>query len=216
MTLTTPSLRLTALLAALAAATTLSACAPLLLGGAMIGSSLVVTDRRTSGTQVDDQAIELKGVKRINEILGDRGSVSITSYNRIVLLTGTVLAEPDKGAVERAATGIENVRSVVNEVAIGTAASFGNRSSDTLLTSKVKASFVDAKDVQVNAYKVVTERGVVYLMGRVTEREANRAADIARGVSGVQKVVKVFEIVTEAELADLQPKPAPPPAANKP
>ena len=216
MTLTTPSLRLTALLAALATATTLSACAPLLLGGAMIGSSLVVTDRRTSGTQVDDQAIELKGVKRINEILGDRGSVSITSYNRIVLLTGTVLAEPDKGAVERAATGIENVRSVVNEVAIGTAASFGNRSSDTLLTSKVKASFVDAKDVQVNAYKVVTERGVVYLMGRVTEREANRAADIARGVSGVQKVVKVFEIVTEAELADLQPKPAPPPAANKP
>ena len=216
MTLTTPSLRLTALLAALAAATTLSACAPLLLGGAMIGSSLVVTDRRTSGTQVDDQAIELKGVKRINEILGDRGSVSITSYNRIVLLTGTVLAEPDKGAVERAATGIENVRSVVNEVAIGTAASFGNRSSDTLLTSKVKASFVDAKDVQVNAYKVVTERGIVYLMGRVTEREANRAADIARGVSGVQKVVKVFEIVTEAELADLQPKPAPPPAANKP
>ena len=216
MTLTTPSLRLTALLAALAAATTLSACAPLLLGGAMIGSSLVVTDRRTSGTQVDDQAIELKGVKRINEILGDRGSVSITSYNRIVLLTGTVLAEPDKGAVERVATGIENVRSVVNEVAIGTAASFGNRSSDTLLTSKVKASFVDAKDVQVNAYKVVTERGIVYLMGRVTEREANRAADIARGVSGVQKVVKVFEIVTEAELADLQPKPAPPPAANKP
>lgn len=216
MTLTTPSLRLTALLAALAAATTLSACAPLLLGGAIVGSSMVVTDRRTSGTQVDDQAIELKGVKRINEILGDRGNVSITSYNRIVLLTGTVLAEPDKGAVERTAAGIENVRSVVNEVAIGPAASFGNRSNDTLLTSKVKASFVDAKDVQVNAYKVVTERGIVYLMGRVTEREANRAADIARGVSGVQKVVKVFEIVTEAELADLQPKPAPPPPANKP
>lgn len=216
MTLTTPSPRLTALLAALAAVTTLSACAPLLLGGAIVGSSMVVTDRRTSGTQVDDQAIELKGVKRINEILGDRGNVSITSYNRIVLLTGTVLAEPDKGAVERVAAGIENVRSVVNEVAIGPAASFGNRSNDTLLTSKVKASFVDAKDVQVNAYKVVTERSIVYLMGRVTEREANRAADIARGVSGVQKVVKVFEIVTEAELADLQPKPAPLPAANKP
>jgi osmotically-inducible protein OsmY len=216
MTLTTPSLRLTALLAALAATATLSACAPLLLGGAIVGSSMVVTDRRTSGTQVDDQAIELKGVKRINEILGDRGNVSITSYNRIVLLTGTVLAEPDKGAVERTAAGIENVRSVVNEVAIGPAASFGNRSNDTLLTSKVKASFVDAKDVQVNAYKVVTERGIVYLMGRVTEREANRAADIARGVSGVQKVVKVFEIVTEAELADLQPKPAPPPPPNKP
>ena len=88
--------------------------------------------------------------------------------------------------------------------------SIGNRSNDTLLTGKVKASFVDAKDVQVAAFKVVTERGVVYLMGRVTEREANRAADIARGVSGVAKVVKVFEIVTEAELADLQTKPAKP------
>jgi osmotically-inducible protein OsmY len=216
MTLTKPSLRLTALLAALAAATTLSACAPLLLGGAIVGSSMMVTDRRTSGTQVDDQAIELKGVKRVSELLGERGSVSVTSYNRIVLLTGTVLAEPDKGAVERAIAGIENVRSVVNEVAIGTAASFGNRSNDTVLTGKVKASFVDAKDVQANAFKVITERGVVYLMGRVTEREANRAADIARGVSGVQKVVKVFEIVTEAELADLQPKPAPQPPATKP
>ncbi|MEP7101071.1 MAG: BON domain-containing protein [Burkholderiales bacterium] len=212
----TPSLRLTALLATLAAATALSACAPLLLGGAIMGSSMVVTDRRTSGTQVDDQAIELKATKRINDLLGDRGNVSTTSYNRVVLLTGTVLAEPDKAAVERAVAGIENVKSVVNEVAVGTAASFGNRSNDTLLTSKVKASFVDAKDIQVNAFKVVTERGIVYLMGRVTEREATRAADISRGVSGVQKVVKVFEIVSEAELAELQPKPASAPASGKP
>ncbi len=216
MTLTTPTARLAALFAALAATTALTACAPILLGGAIVGSSMVAIDRRTSGAQVDDQAIELKATRRINEILGDRGNVSTTSYNRVVLLTGTVLAEPDKAAVERAVAGIDNVKSIVNEVAIGTAASFGNRSNDTLLTSKVKASFVDAKDIQVNAYKVVTERGVVYLMGRVTEREANRAADIARGVSGVQKVVKVFEIVTEAELADLQPKPAPAPAAGKP
>ena len=210
MTMTKPSMRLTALLATLAATTALTACAPLLLGGVIVGSSMVVTDRRTSGSLVDDQAIELKGMKHINEAIGDRGSVSVTSYNRIVLLTGTVLAEPDKAAAERAVAGIENVRSVVNEVAIGAAASFGNRSNDTLLTSKVKASFVDAKDIQVNAFKVVTERGVVYLMGRVTEREANRAAEIARGVSGVQKVVKVFEIVTEAELAETQPRPAAP------
>ena len=212
----TPTPRLTALLAGIAATTALSACAPLLLGGAIVGSSMVVTDRRTSGTQVDDQAIELKGTKRINDILGDRGNVSTTSYNRVVLLTGTVLAEPDKAAVERAVSAIENVKSVVNEVAIGTAASFGNRSNDTLLTSKVKASFVDAKDVQVNAYKVLTERSIVYLMGRVTEREATRAADIARGVSGVHKVVRVFEVVSEAELADLQPKPASAPATNRP
>jgi osmotically-inducible protein OsmY len=216
MTLKSPPLRLTALLSALAAATALSACAPILLGGALVGGSMVAIDRRTSGAQVDDQAIEIKGSKRVNDTIGDRGSVSVTSYNRIVLLTGTVTSEPDKAAVERAVAGIDNVKSVVNEVAIGTAATFGNRSNDTLLTSKVKASMVDAKDVQANAFKVVTERGIVYLMGRVTEREANRAADIARGVSGVQKVVKVFEIVSDAELADLQPKPAPPPATNNP
>jgi osmotically-inducible protein OsmY len=201
---------LTALLAALVASTALSACAPLLLGGAVVGGSMMAIDRRTSGAQIDDQTIEVKGIKRVNETIGDRGSVSVTSYNHVVLLTGTVTNEADKAAVERAVGAIESVRSVVNEVAIGTAASFGNRSSDTLVTSKVKASFVDAKDLQVNAFKVVTERGVVYLMGRVTEREANRAADIARGVSGVVKVVKVFETVTEAELADLQLKPAKP------
>ena len=209
MTLKFPRWRLTALLAALAATTALTACAPLLLGGAIVGSSMLATDRRSSGAQVDDQAIELKATKRINDTLGDRGNVSTTSYNRIVLLTGAVTTEADKAAVERAVSAIEGVRSVVNEVAIGPAASFGNRSNDTLLTSKVKASLVDAKDVQVNAYKVVTERGVVYLMGRVTEREATRASDIARGVGGVQKVVRVFEVVTEAELNDLQPKPAP-------
>ena len=212
----TPTLRLTALLAALAATFALSACAPLLLGGAIVGSSVMVTDRRTTGTQVDDQAIELKGGKRVSEAIGDRGSVSVTSYNRIVLLTGTVTNDADKAAVERAVAGIENVRSVVNELAIGAAASFGNRSNDTLLTSKIKASMVDAKDVQVNSYKVITERGIVYLMGRVTEREATRASDIARGVSGVRKVVRVFEIVSEAELADQQPRPASASASGKP
>ena len=215
MTMTKPSIRLTALLAALVVATTvLGACAPLLIGGAMVGGSMLAIDRRTSGAQIDDQTIEVKGIKRVNDTIGDRGSVSVTSYNHIVLLTGTVTNEADKAAVERAVGAIESVRSVVNEIAIGAAASFGDRSSDTLLTGKVKASFVDAKDLQVNAFKVVTERGVVYLMGRVTEREANRAANIARGVSGVVKVVKVFEIVTEAELADLQPRPASAPAAK--
>ena len=116
--------------------------------------------------------------------------------------------EADKAAVELAVARVENVRSVVNELAIGSASSIGNRSNDTLLTSKVKASMVDAKDVLTNAYKVVTERSVVYLMGRVSEREAVRATDIARGVGGVTKVVRVFEIVSEAELADAQARPA--------
>ena len=195
-------------LAALAATTLLSACAPLLIGGAMLGGSMVVTDRRSSGTQIDDQGIELKSISRVSEASGGRGSVSVTSYNRLVLITGEVPTEADKAAVEQAVARIDNVRLIVNELALTTGSTLGTRSNDTLLTSKVKASMVDAKDVQANAYKVVTERGVVYLMGRVTEREATRATDIARGVSGVRKVVRVFEIVSEADLANGQPAPA--------
>jgi osmotically-inducible protein OsmY len=201
--------RAAALAAALAAATLLGACAPLLVGGAVAGTALMVTDRRTSGTQVEDQAIELKALTRVRETVGDRGHVNATSYSRLVLLTGEVPSDADKAAVEQAVGRIENVRSIVNELAVMGSASLTSRSNDTILTSKVKASFVDAKDVFANAFKVVTERGTVYLMGRVTEREANRASDIARGVSGVQKVVRVFEVISEAELADTQPKQAP-------
>ena len=194
------------LLLALAAGTTLSACAPLLIGGAIWGGTMVVSDRRTSGTQIDDQAIELKSVRRIADVIADRGHVNVTSYNRLVLITGEVPTEADKTAVEQAVMRIENVRSIVNELTLAAPSSLSARSNDTLMTSKVKASMVDAKDIQSNAFKVVSERSVVYLMGRVTEREANRAADVARGVSGVQKVVKVFEVVSEGELSDTQPK----------
>lgn len=205
----TPLRRPAFLLTALAAVTltgALSACAPLVLGGAMVGSVLMATDRRSSGAQVEDQAIELKAINRVREVVGDRAHVSTTSYNRMVLLTGEVPNEADKAAVEQAVARIENVRSTVNDLAIAGNSSLTSRSNDTILTSKVKASFVDARDMLSNAFKVVTERGTVYLMGRVTEREATRAADLARSVSGVQKVVRVFEVVTEAELADLQPK----------
>jgi osmotically-inducible protein OsmY len=195
----------TGLLAALAAAATLNACAPLLIGGAVVGGSLVAIDRRTSGAQVDDETIELKGLKRVRETIGNRGSVSLTSYNRLVLITGAVPTEADKAAVGQTVERIESVRSVVNELGIGEPNSFGGRSNDSILTSQIKASMIDAKDLQSNAFKVVTERGVVYLMGRVTQREADRATEIARGVSGVRKVVRVFEIISEAELAGLQP-----------
>jgi osmotically-inducible protein OsmY len=196
--------RTTALLGALALATALSGCA-VLVGGAAVGAAMMVTDRRTSGAQVDDQAIELKSITRINEVLGDRGRASVTSFNRMVLITGEVQSEADKATVEQAISRIENVRSIVNELAIAPPSSLGTRSNDTLITSKVKASLIDAKDLQANAFKVVTERGVVYLMGRVTEREATRAAEVARGVSGVQKVVRVFEVISESELAGTQP-----------
>jgi osmotically-inducible protein OsmY len=181
---------------------TLGGCAALVVGGA-VGTAMVVTDRRTAGVQLEDQNIELKSLTRIKEVLGDRGHVNTTSFNRMVLITGEVPTEADRSAVEQAIARIENVRSTVNELAVAGPSSLTARSSDTILTSKVKATYVDAKDLQSGAVKVVTERGTVYLMGRVTEREASRAAELARGVGGVQKVVRVFEILTEAELATL-------------
>jgi osmotically-inducible protein OsmY len=199
-------LRTTLVLSAIAASAALSACAPLVVGGAMLGGTLMATDRRTSGAQVEDQAIELKSLNRIRDVIGDRGHVSTTSYNRVVLITGEVQTEADKAAVESAVAKVENVKSTVNALDIMGASSLTSRSNDAILTSKVKASFVDAKDIFANSFKVVTERGTVYLMGRVTDREADRAVEIARGVSGVQKVVRLFEILTEQELADMAPK----------
>jgi len=190
-----------ALLSALAAVM-LGGCAAVVVGGAAV-TAMVVTDRRTSGTQLEDQNIETKVATRTREIMGDRGHINAVSYSRTVLLTGEVDTEADRSAIEQAVARIENVRSTVNELAVMASTSMSARSSDAVLTSKVKASYVDAKDLQVNSIKVVTERTVVYLMGRVTEREATRAAELARGVSGVQKVVRVFEILTEAELSAL-------------
>ncbi len=194
------------ILAACAAAASLPACAPLMLGGAVMGTALVATDRRTTGTQVEDQAIEFKGLSRANEV-SQAGHVNVTSYNRQVLITGEVPSETDRKAVEQVVGRIENVRSVLNELAVMGNTSLTVRSNDSVLSGKVKASFIDAKDLQANALKVVTERGTVFLMGRVTEREATRAAEVARAVSGVQKVVRVFETISEAELAEMQPKP---------
>lgn len=195
-----------ALVAGLVALGSLTACVPLLVGGAATGGSVMALDRRTTGAQVDDETIELKAMNRARETVGSRGHVNSTSYNRMLLVTGEVPTDADKATIEQEFQRIDNVRSVVNELAVMEKSSLGTRSKDTLLTTKVKATLVDAKDVHANAVKVVTERGTVFLMGRVTEREADRAADLARRVSGVQKVVRVFEIITEAELAELRPK----------
>jgi osmotically-inducible protein OsmY len=185
------------------AALSLGGCAALVVGGAAVGTALVVTDRRTSGVQLEDQAIELKAVNRIREAVGDRGHINATSYNRVLLLSGEVASDADRAAIEQTVARIENVRSTLNELGVMGSSSLTARSNDAVLTSKVKASYVDAKDLQSNAVKVVTERATVFLMGRVSEREATRATDLARGVSGVQKVVRAFEILTDAELAAL-------------
>lgn len=206
--MTTTSLQRTALaLAACAAlAAGVSGCVPLVVGGAAAaGVGMVATDRRSSGAQLDDQTIELRGSARIREIANDEMNVSVTSFNRQVLLVGTVGSEADRRRVEDAIQRLENVRSVVNEVVVGPSSTFQERSNDTYITGKVKASLLDAKDIFANSFKIVTERGVVYIMGLATRRETDRATDIARGVSGVRKVVRVVEIVSEAELAGQVP-----------
>jgi osmotically-inducible protein OsmY len=188
----------------------LAGCAPLILGGAAVGT-LMATDRRTSGAQIDDEAIELRAAVRIREALGDQVHINVTSYNRQVLLTGEVPSEAARARAGQIAGNVDNVRGVVNELAALAPTTVAQRSADLLVTGKVRASFVDASDLQVNAFKVVTERGVVYLMGRVTPREAERATSIARTISGVQKVVRMFEPL-DAE--DLRQAPAAAPAAT--
>ena len=190
-------------------ASALGGCAPLVLGGAMV-SGMVATDRRTSGAQLDDEGIELRSANRLHEVLGERGHVNVTSYNRQVLLTGEVPTAQDRQLVEKTIAGVENVRTIVNEVGVMGTSSLGQRSSDTLITGRVKAAMVDAQDIFANSFKVVTERGAVYLMGRVTQREADRATEITRGIGGVQRVVRVLEIITDAELRRALPQqPAP-------
>ncbi|MBA3592458.1 MAG: BON domain-containing protein [Pseudomonadota bacterium] len=198
------------LLAACAAAvvgSSLTACFPLLVGGA-VGGVLVATDRRTSGAQLEDEGIELRSMARLRDNIGSRARVSVTSYNRQVLLTGEVLNENDKKLVEQVVSRVENVNGVVNELAILNSPTLVQRSSDVLITGQVKALLVDAKDLYAGAFKVVTERGTVYLMGRVTQREADRATEIARGARGVQKVVRILEIISEEEMQRLVPPPA--------
>lgn len=191
----------------------LPGCAPLVVGGMATGV-LVAVDRRTSGTQLEDEAIELKAASQLRDALGDRGHVNLNSFNRQVLITGEVPTEPEKAKVERIVAQVENVRSVVNELGVMGNSTLNQRSSDTLVSGRVKAAIVDAKDLSIHAFDVVTERGTVYLMGRVTQREANRVTDVVRQVSGVQRVVRVLEVISEEELARLQPKQ--PPKSDQP
>lgn len=196
------------LLAAAVLAVGLSACAPLLLGGAAVGG-MVATDRRTSGAQLEDEGIELRASNRVRDVLGERVHVNITSFNRQVLLTGEAPTAQARATVEQAVAGVENVRSVVNDLGVMPHSSLGQRTTDTWITSQVRASIIDAKDLVSSAFKVVTERNVVYLMGRVTQREAARATEIAQGVRDVGKVVRVFEIISEEELRRMSPPSAP-------
>jgi osmotically-inducible protein OsmY len=186
----------------------LPGCAPLLVGGAAVTSAVVITDRRTSGAQLEDQGIELRASSRLRDEVGSRVRVNVTSYNRRVLLTGEVPNERDKALVAEIVGKVDNVTEVINELAIVNSPSLRERAADTVITGRIKASIIDVKELPVNAFKIVTERNTVYLMGRVTQREADQATQIARTTQGVQRVVRIMEIITEEELGRLQFPPA--------
>jgi osmotically-inducible protein OsmY len=198
--------RLASLSLALAGvAASLTGCFPLVAGGAAIGT-MVAVDRRTSGAQLEDEGIELRASARLRDAMGERAHVNVTSYNRQALLTGEVPNERDKQTAEQIVSRVENVKSVVNDLAVMGNSTLAQRSSDTLVTGRVRASLVDDKELYAGAFRVVTERGTTYLMGRVTQREADHATTIARSVPGVQRVVRLFEIITDDELRQIAPQ----------
>jgi osmotically-inducible protein OsmY len=201
----TSTLSKAVLCAALAAS--LSGCVEMMVGSAVIGA-VATNDRRTLGAQTEDKAIAVKAEVRLAKVLGENSHVNVSSYNRKVLLTGEVQNEAMKATAEREVKAIDNVVSVSDELTIAGPASYTSRSNDALITGKVKASLVDKKTVSASSFKVVTERGTVYLMGLVTPREGNIAADVAQGVSGVQRVIKIFEYISEEDLKAMQPQSA--------
>jgi len=176
----------------------ISGCAPLVIGAAAVGGATVVHDRRTAGTMVDDQAIETKTVAALyrEPDLMKQSHINVTSYNNIVLLSGETPTEAFRTRAEEITKGIEHVRRVYNELTIAAPSSYMNRSSDSWLTTQVKAHLVEVRDIKgfdPTRVKVVSENGTVYLMGLVSRREADAAAESARQVGGVQRVVKLFE-----------------------
>jgi len=176
--------------------TLLAGCVPIMVAGAVGGTALVATDRRSVGAQADDEAIELKISNNIGTGYGDRVHVSVTSYNGIVLLTGEVPTQDLIATIGEIARTTAKVRGVHNEITVGPVSDFGSRSNDSYITSKVKARFVEANKFSATHVKVVTERQVVYLMGIVRREEGDAAAQIAATTSGVLRVVKLFEYIT--------------------
>ena len=187
----------------------LQGCVPLVVGATAVGSMAAV-DRRSLGMQTDDKTIELKGEGRASKITGDKGRVAVTSYNRMVVLTGEVADEKMKAEVEAQIVTLGDLKKIENDLEVAPVSTVSARSSDLLITSKVKASIIDTKDLYISAFKIHTDRGVVYLMGRVTQREAKLAAEVARNAAGnIRKVVKLFEYISEEELLEMKAKPSP-------
>ena len=201
-----------------ALAPTLTGCVPVAAVGVGAGA-LVFSDRRPTETYIADEAIETRAMNRINEKYYDKVHVNVTSFNHAVLLTGEVPSDAARAGIEKIVVGVPNVRAITNELAVAGPSSLGARSNDSYITSKVKARFIDANKFNANHVKVVTEAGAAYLLGIVTRRESEAAVEIARTTGGVQKVVRVFEIISEEEARRLDNHPpaenAQPAAAKK-
>jgi osmotically-inducible protein OsmY len=187
----------------------LQGCVPLVVGATAVGSMAAV-DRRSLGMQTDDKTIELKGEGRASKITGDKGRVAVTSYNRMVVLSGEVADEKMKAEVQAQIATLGDLKKIENDLEVAPVSTVSARSSDLLITSKVKAAIIDTKDLYISAFKIHTDRGVVYLMGRVTQREAKLGAEVARNAaSDIRKVVKLFEYITEDELLEIKAKSSP-------
>lgn len=170
----------------------LQGCFPVVATGVGAGA-LMAADRRTSGIYIEDQAIEIKSANRLNETFKDSVHINVTSYNRNVLITGEAPSEAVKNEAEQVVRTVPNVASLLNEVVVGPLTPFSSHSNDFFITSKIKGRMIDANKFPAHLVKVVTENGVVYLLGIVSHQEADDAVAIARTTSGVRKVVKVFE-----------------------
>ncbi len=187
----------------------ITACLPLLQGcftAAVVGTGatvLMITDRRSSGSYVEDEGVEIKAINRISERFGDAVHINVTSYNRNVLLTGEAPNPATRDEIVRIVSGVENVRGIVNEIRTEGISTLGARSNDTYLTGKVKARLLDANTVPANLIKVVTESGTVYLLGMVTQQEGNKAAEVASTTGGVKRVVRVFEYISPQKANEL-------------
>jgi len=192
----------------------LQGCPAIIAGG---GAAAVTSleDRRSTGTQLDDSAIESRAASRISERIGERGHINVTSFNRAVLLTGEAWDDATRAEVEKIVAQVANIRGVTNEVQVAGVSSGTSRANDTTITAKVKGRFVNTKGLNPLHVKVVTEAGVVYLLGLVTEAEAETAADLARTTGGVRKVVKVFEYCKSTEDPCKPASPAAPPKSQR-
>lgn len=179
----------------------------LMVGGGVGMGTMLATDRRTPGAVIEDRGIETKAALRIREALGDAVHVNVSSYNRLALITGEVPDAKRKAQIEKIILDVENVQKTVNEVAIMENTSITARLQDGILTSRIRATLIDEKDLIANAFKVTTERGVVYIQGRATAREIALMTEIVSGLPGVTRVVRMVDVLSEEDLSGMLPAP---------